>query len=481
MRTLVLITAFTSAALAACAVGPDYRRPDVALTSSYVHGDVVASAPATPDTWWQTFNDAVLDRIVTRALSQNLDLAQVRARVQQARAAAEQAGSALAPSGELGGSGSTVRQSFESPIGHVAEAVGASRNYRDYSVGAQASWEIDLFGGLRRGREAAIADAEAASISAGAMRVAIAAETADAYLALRGLQARLAVAEHQEQIQVQLVELVRQRTAQGIASDREMQRATADLEGVRASVPPLRAATEAQLNRLDILMGAPAGTYRADLAPVVALPIAPTPAGSVTPADLLRRRPDVVAAERHLAASNARIGAALAEYYPHVSLGGLLGFASAGASQLFTGNAVQSTGVAGLRWRLFDFGRVDAEVAMAKGRTEEALAAYRAAAIRATEDVESALALLVQSKAETAALERQIAALQRARDQTKKAYEEGALSLIEVLDVDRQLLAASDRLATAKANSARASVASFRALGGGWTERDALTAVASRQ
>jgi NodT family efflux transporter outer membrane factor (OMF) lipoprotein len=482
MRSFYWITALVSATLlAACAVGPDYRRPEVALTDSYVNSSVIAAAPATPDTWWRDFNDPSLNRVVDRALSQNLDLAQVRARLDQARAAARQAGAALAPSIDLNASASSVHQSFESPIGQVAHALGASRNYHDYSIGAQASWEIDFFGGLRRGREAAGAEAEAAEIAADGARVAIAAETADAYLALRGLQARLAVADQEESTEAKLVELIRQRTEQGISSDRELQRTTGDLEGVRAFIPPIRAAIDAQLNRLDILMGAPAGTYHAELMSTATLPAAPAPSGSTTPADLLRRRPDVVAAERRLAASNARIGAAIADYYPHVSLGGLLGLASLGTGQLFADSAVQAAGIAGLRWRLFDFGRVDAEVAMAKGREAEALAAYRAAAIRATEDVETALSRLAQSKNETAALDRQIAALETARQQTLSAYQAGALSLIEVLDIDRQLLAASDRQATAKADSARASVASFRALGGGWNGSQALTPVALSQ
>jgi NodT family efflux transporter outer membrane factor (OMF) lipoprotein len=479
MRAGFSITLLASAALTACSVGPEYRRPGMALTDSYTNGGVIVGASTITDTWWREFDDPLLDRIVERALSGNLDIARIRARLDQARAAARHAGAALAPSVGLNASASTVHQSTESPIGKVGTALGAPRDYHDYSIGTQASWELDLFGGLRRSRQAADAEAQAAEIDAGATRLAIAAETADAYFALRGLQARLAVARRQEETQAKLVALIRQRADEGIASDRDLQRATGDLEGVRASIPPLRTSIDAQLNRLDILMGAPAGTYGAELTSAAILLTVPSPSGNLTPADLLRHRPDVVAAERRLAASNARIGAAIAEYYPHVSIGALLGTASVGVSPLFTGGAAQAAGIAGLRWRLFDFGRVDAEVAMARGREAEALAAYRAAALRATEDVENALSFLAEAGTETAALERQITALDSARDQTRTAYREGLLSLIEVLDVDRQWLAASDRLETAKSNRARASVASFRALGGGW--REPLTQAAVRQ
>jgi NodT family efflux transporter outer membrane factor (OMF) lipoprotein len=462
------IYVLASLALAACAVGPDYRRPDVHLTSTYVGGSAIKATARTSDTWWREFNDPMLDRVVERALAQSLDIAQVQARVDQARAAARAAGATLAPTFVAGGSAESVHQSLKSPIGEIAHAVGAARNYDDYSLSAEASWEIDLFGALRRGREAARADMDSAEVTAGAARISIAAEAADGYLALRGLQARLAVAEEQEDTENKLVELVRQRFEQGVSSDRELQRAIGALEGVRASVPPLRAAIDGQLNRLDVLMGVQAGTYRAELLPPNAVPIAPRPSGSLTPSDLLRRRPDVIAAERHLAAANSRIGAALAEYYPHVSLSGALGLESIAGRDLFTGDASQSAGLAGLRWRLFDFGRVDAEVAAARGRNAEALAAYRAAILRATEDVETALSRCTQSSIETGVLEREIAALRAARAETQLAYQNGAVGLIDVLDADRELLAASDQLAAAKAAAARASVAAFRALGGGW-------------
>jgi NodT family efflux transporter outer membrane factor (OMF) lipoprotein len=358
---------------------------------------------------------------------------------------------------------------LKSPIGEVAHAVGAPRNYETYSAGAQASWEIDLFGSLRRGREAAGADAQVAEAGQTAMRIAISAEAADAYLGLRGLQAQLRVADAQERTQSHLADLVRQRVGQGVSSDRELQRSNGELERVRALKPALHAAIDAEIYRLDVLMGTPAGTHREELAVEANQPLPPHPAGGVAPADLLQRRPDIVLAERHLAAANARIGVAVAEYYPHLSFNGLLGFEGIDTGTLFSSAARQSGILAGLRWRLFDFGRVDAEVAIARGRGQEALAGYRAAVLHATEDVEVALSRFVESRSEAQILERQITALTRAREEAQTAYEGGVLPLIEVLEVDRDLLDARDRLAAANANEARAAVASFRALGGGWT------------
>lgn len=453
--------------LAGCAVGPDYQHPRIALTPQFQAAPAIDTRSADAD-WWRGFDDPLLVTLVGKAIAGNTDLAQARARIDQSRAAARIAGTALLPTLDAAGDATTVNQSRETPVGKVTDILGLPRGYSQYGVGAEASWEIDLFGGLRRGREAARADYAASAADAGAIAIAVAAETADAYLSLRALQARLAIAEDQLRTERDLVSLVRQRFEQGLAAERELNRATAELESVSASTAPLRAAIAAQLNRLDVLVGEQPGANRALLAAAADIPAAPVPAGSAAPADLLRRRPDVIAAERRLAASNARIGVAVAEHYPHLSLSGLLGVASLGTSSLFTGGAVQASAGAGLRWRLFDFGRVDAEVAAAKGREAEALAAWRGSVLRAAEDVETALSRLAEAHTEREALTRRVAALTKARDQTRMAYEGGVAALIDVLDADRERLAASDRLASVRAEEARAAVAAYRALGGGW-------------
>jgi NodT family efflux transporter outer membrane factor (OMF) lipoprotein len=407
--------------------------------------------------------------VVERTLAQNLDLAQARARIAQSRAVAKAAGAALLPRADLQGSGSDQELSLLSPFGAVgSEVPGFERNYDLYDLGAAASWEIDLFGGLRRMRQAARADADAARDDAAAIRVTVASEAADAYLQVRAYQARLGVARRQEEVETRLVALLTRQRGEGVASDRELRQARAALEGVRATLPPLQAGEQAQLDRLDVLMGAAAGTYASEIAPDAPVPRPPSLNGLGSPADLLRRRPDVLAAERRLAADDARIGAAIADYYPKISITGMLGLESLDTSRFFVGDALQHSIAGGFRWRLFDFGRVDAEVAQAKGREAEALAAYRQTVFRATGEVETAVTELLQSEAEGAALTRQIAELTRARAQAQEAYQGGVVSLIEVLDADRDLLAASDRLASARAAAARAAVASFRASGGGW-------------
>jgi outer membrane protein TolC len=236
----------------------------------------------------------------------------------------------------------------------------------------------------------------------------------------------------------------------------------------RASLQPLRIDLEAQLNRLDVLLGVQPGTWAVELQTPRDIPSVPSLSASDEPLQVLRRRPDVIAAERRLAASNARIGQALADYYPKISLAGLLGYESTSPSNLFKAATFQPQGIADLRWRVFDFGKVSAEVAQAKGANAEAIARYKQAVLRAAEDVENAFTSLVQLEAHNRELLTEVAALTRARDASQEAYQGGVSALTDVLDADRQLLTAQDELAQTRADAARAAVGAFRALGGGW-------------
>ncbi len=279
---------------------------------------------------------------------------------------------------------SSLQSSAHDRSRFVLTIAGGSLLLRDqslYDAGIGASWEIDLFGGLRRGAEAASAEARAAEDERLSTRVSVAADAADAYLRIRGDQARIAFVNNQSQL----------------------------------------------------------------------------------------NRSDVIAAERLLAASNARVGEAIAEYYPRISLSGLLGFESRSASTLFKSATFQPQAVVGVRWRLFDFGKIDAEVARARGVHGEALARYRQSVLRAAEDVEDAFVTLVEMQAHTQELRNEVAALERARDSSQEAYIGGVIPLTDVLDADRQLLVAEDELALTRADVARAAVNSFRALGGGWS------------
>ena len=464
---------FIACAIGGCTVGDDYRPPDPPHETTFVNAALVAKRSAAirdaDDHWWAAFGDAKLVELVDLALAQNLDLGQAEARVDQARAAARAAGAALLPSGQTSAQGAAIRQSLESPLGRIGNAFpNFNRNQRLYDVGFAASWEVDLFGGLRRNQQAARAQYEATEAAARAVQLSVAAATADAYVLVRTLQARLEVARTQVERQRRLVAIVSLQFDRGLVPRLQRDQAQGALFGVEANIPVLKAALEAQLDAIDVLVGLMPGTLHDALAFETAIPRAPGISADGGASLLVRRRPDLIAAERTLAASDARVGAAVADYYPRVSLSGLLGFESRGLPNLLSGSTFQPQALAGIRWRLFDFGRVDAEVAAARGARAEALAAYRQSVLKATSDVEVALTGLVRREEQKRLLDEGEASLSRARVAAQASYDAGGISLIEVLDADDRLLAVRDQRVIAQSEVSRAAIACFKALGGGW-------------
>ncbi|WLI43786.1 efflux transporter outer membrane subunit [Pseudomonas beijingensis] len=460
--------------MAGCTVGPDYHRPDTALTHRYLGQTSVeqrsAATSANLAMWWEGFADPVLSELIAKALEQNLDLAQASARVTQARAGLGAASAALLPSANINGQAARAYQSVETPLGQVLDSTpGYDRYGSAYELNLGASWELDLFGGMRRGREAALAEYQASEAGVAATRLAVAAQTADLYITARGLQARLDIANRQVRTRQDLLEKVQLLYSKGLAANYQVHQVEGTLSQVQATVPVLQTGLDAAMNALDVMLGTAPGTHRSQLKNGHGVPLAPQITAMGTPADLLRRRPDLIVAERRLVASNARIGEAVAEYYPKFSLSALLGSATAvSAGNLFTGDASQAAGALGLRWRLFDFGRINAQIDQAKGKEAEALAAYRQSVLRATEDVENAFSALVNRESQASTLTQGETSLAQARQSSFIGYQKGAASLIDVLNADATLLQVSDARAQARTESARAAVAAFRALGGGW-------------
>lgn len=460
--------------LTGCAVGPDYIQPNMPMPERYLGEAAMeqrhALASADLTAWWTGFGDPQLNRFVLLALEQNLDLAQAVARVTQARASLGTANAALLPGGNVSGQAARAYQSVEMPLGQVLNSKpGFDRDGNAYEVDLSASWELDLFGGLRRGRQAALAEYQASQAGVTATRLAVAAQTADIYLSIRGLQTRLDVAHRQVHTQQARLNTIQLLYGKGLAAEQQVNQAEGALAQVQSSLPVLETGLDAAMNALDVMLGSSPGTHRAELTEARAIPLAPRITATKSPGDLLRRRPDLIVAERRLAASNARIGVAIAEYYPKLSLSGLIGSATAvSAGNLFTSGASQATGVLGLRWRLFDFGRINAQIDQAKGQEAEMLAAYRLAVLHATEDVENAFSALVKREKQAATLDQGVRSLDRARSAVFAAYQKGVVSLIEVLQADENRLRAADAQAQAQTESAHAAVAAFKALGGGW-------------
>jgi NodT family efflux transporter outer membrane factor (OMF) lipoprotein len=472
-RIVVLLSA---GLITGCAVGPDYKKPDLPLSSQYLGEATLENRNAVSNadlaTWWDGFGDPQLSRYVLLALEQNLDIAQATARIVQAKSGIDAAHAALLPSANVNAQAIRNHQSLETPLGQLLNSTPSyDRNANLYEANLNASWELDIFGGLRREQEAALAEYQAAKAGAIATRLAVAAQTSDIYITIRGLQSRLDISRKQLETQQQLLAKVNMLYSRGLAPRLQVQQLEGAVAQVKAVIPVLETALDVSMNALDVMLGVAPGTYRVELGKVSPIPVAPQISSIGSPADLLRRRPDLIVAERRLAAANAKIGVAVSEYYPKLALSALIGSATAiSGGNLFSSAANQASGVVGLRWRLFDFARIDAQIDQAKGQEAEMLAAYRQAALRATEDVENAISALVKREEQTEALLQGEQSLSQARKSSFVAYQKGVVSLIEVLHADENLLRTSDAKAQAQTESARSAVAAFKALGGGWED-----------
>jgi NodT family efflux transporter outer membrane factor (OMF) lipoprotein len=468
---------------AGCTAGADYLRPALPQAAQYLHQSAVGlrqdADAAELQQWWTAFGDPRLTRLVTLALAQNLDLAQAAARVRQARAALGAADAALLPSGDLDGQTARAYQSVQTPLGKVLDATpGFARAGSAHEVQLAASWELDLFGGLRREREAARADYEATAAGWAAARLAVAAQTADLYLTIQGLHTRLALARRQVDTQAAALDIAALLYGKGLLNEPALRQAEASLAQARAAMPGLETARDVALHALDVMLGAAPGSHGQELPASGIIALAPRITAGGTPGDLLRRRPDLIAAERRLAAASARTGAQMAEYYPKLGLGALLGSATAGGT-LFGSGSGQAAGVLGLRWRLFDFGRIAAQIDAARGQEAELLAAYRLAVLHATEDVENACSALLGYERQAGLLAQSVDALGHARASALAAFQKGAISRDDVLQAEARLLRAEDARAQAQTAAARAAVATYKALGGGW-QAPAPAALAAR-
>ena len=330
------------------------------------------------------------------------------------------------------------------------------------------NWEIDLFGGTRSGVEAASAAYQASQAAVLAARLEITSEVAKNYATIRTLQARIAIAKELGTTQTKLVDLIKLQLSRGIVPESKLRQAEGALAEVQAAIPTLEYGLEVAMNGFDVLLGDQPGTNRSKLEKFQAIPVAPGIDTATGPTELLRRRPDIIIAERKLAASNAQIGQAISEYYPKISLTGLIGTITTKYGLLFSSGSNRAAGIVGLRWRLFDFGRVEAEVAAAEGIKAEAFAAYRLTVLKAAEEVENAFSAVVQKTAQQRILASGEISLAKSRDAAFAGYNKGSLSLLEVLDEDKRLLKMRDAKILAQADSVLATIQAFKALGGGW-------------
>ena len=476
MRRLALLG--TVAALAGCStVGPDYSQPDQPVPTHYVESETTSRlSDAELAGWWRAFGDAQLDALVNRALAQNLDVQAAAARIREARAGEAVAGAASRPQVEAQGSVTRQRISENAiPVPPGAGDGGGSfglpgAEFTTFRVGFDASWEIDLFGRTKRSVEAARARSGESLWNSRDVQVSIAAEVADTYLALRTLQERLSTAEAELARQQRFEKLVGARVRGGLVTGQDLEQQGSERSAAAAALPRLNAEAEARIHALGVLTGDTPETLIGELGRPAALPPSPPAIPAGLPSDLLRRRPDIRAAERALAAATADIGVAVADLYPRFSLTAAPAMVSTALGSLLEWGSRSFSAGAAVNWPLLDGGRARGNIAVANARQEQALVAYRKTVLRALQDVEDALSRTDGDRRQLAEFEQAVRNAARAEDIARTRYRGGLVTYSDVLLAQARRLKLEDQVMETRGALARDSVALFKALGGGWPE-----------
>jgi outer membrane protein, multidrug efflux system len=475
MKPVVLI----SVLLAGCTVGPNYQRPATPVPPDYAEAAAQAATLDDADlaSWWHGFGDPELDRLVNRAIAQNLDIKNAAARIREARAREAVAGAAASPQVDAQASASRQRISENAiPVPPGAGGGGGGgtfglpgSEFSTFRVGFDASWEIDLFGRTRRSVEAARARTGAAVWNRRDVQVSVAAEVANAYLTLRTLQQRIATAEAEVARQQRSLRLVGARVRGGLVTGQDLAQQQSQLATAQSAIPPLKAQADAQIHALGVLTGEVPEALIAELVPAAALPLAPVvPAG--LPSDLLRRRPDIRAAERNLHAATADIGVATAELYPRFSLSAAPALVSTALASLLQWGSRSYSAGASLDWPIFNGGRTRSNIAVANAQQEQALIAYRKTILTALQDVEDALSNVDNDRRQVASLDTAHKTAARAEGIARSRYRGGLVTYSDVLQAQASRISLENQLIQARGSLARDTVALFKALGGGWPE-----------
>lgn len=450
------------ALLSACSTTAEYKRPEVELPAAWKE-----SGPqyAQDGRWWRIYGDAQLEQVVDEALKNNADLAIAVARVDEARALIREAESGLLPTIDARGSG--TRQQISTRTATVPP--GAPREFSSYRGTLNVSYELDLFGRVRAGARAAQAELEASEAAREGVRIALAAEVAKSYFTLRALDEQVALTRESIELRERALGLQRKRREAGIASEFEFRQLEAEAAALRTQLPPLERQRDAEEAALSVLLGrTPKEVFEGSIARKTSSderPGAPVvPSGM--PSELLLRRPDLVEAERRLAAANARIAAARAEMFPSIALTAALGGESASLSNLFSSGAgLWSLGLA-LTQPIFAGGRLEARTEAAEARERQAVAGYRRAIQAAFSETRAAISAQARARESYEAESVRAAALTETARLARLRYDNGIASQLDVIDAERGLLAArSARIEALR--QYRAAVADlFRALGG---------------
>jgi multidrug efflux system outer membrane protein len=501
-----------AALLAGCTVGPNYKAPKLDdVPTSYATTQPTADTTAICH-WWETFHDPKLNNLITRAVASNLDLKLAEERVVESRAQLDLTSGNLFPTGDLtggytktqiskeagiagflgnsgggassatvgGASGGTGAGAGSAVSGNLARPGAAKSSSSStgfaipghlevYQAGFDASWEIDVFGGIRRTIEASDADLAATEEARRDALVTLLGDVARNYIEVRGKQRQLKVANDNVRSQNDTLELTQSRYKAGLATDLDVARAQAQVNSTESAIPTLETSLKQSIHRLGVLLGEPPEALLEELSKEGPIPPPVTNAVPVgLPSELLRRRPDVRRAERQFAAATARIGVATADLFPRFSLTGTLGLESQKFKDLARGDSFFWNIGPSVSWPILDAGKITSNIRVQKARQEEALLQYKNTVLTSLEDVENALTGYEQEQIREQSLSHAVDANQRAVQLATLLYKKGLADFLNVLDAQRDLFASQDQLIQSQQNVSADLVALYKALGGGW-------------
>lgn len=494
-RLLLLVFSGAAVALPGCTVGPDYRgAPEVAKDAVHANAFVRASAAGVtsahvPSRWWDTLNDPQLNALIDAALANNQDLRAAQARLRQSRAQLQQQRASNMPTvsadaaavrmrePDLSGLQSSQQSSSSGnngSTGQTAQSTNTSQGrgpLQLYTAGFDASWEIDLFGGTRRAIEAASAQAQAVDADLADTQVSLAAEVAQAYIDLRSQQQRLILANQSAALEQKTLDLIRQQRERGVVTDSDVERQTTQVENTKATLIPLDEQITESLDQLAVLTGQAPGALDKELSASAPLPVMPASVSVDDPATMLQQRPDIRAAERRIAASNAQIGQRTADLFPKVKLLGFIGTDAANPGHLLRKNAFTWLGAPYLQWDVLDFGRTRSGIRQAEASRDEAEANYSQTVLAALQDANNALSRYGHQRESVTRLQQIEASADRSSTLMQQRYQAGASSLIDLLDTQRTQFSAQQNLVQGRADLLKDFVSLQKSLGLGWVAK----------
>lgn len=463
LRHLAVACAVLLGGCALPMVGPEYQAPDLRLPNRWAAAPSSAEAPADDWTllarWWTQFGDETLTWLIDQALAGNLDLKLAQAHLNQARASRQLADAGLYP---------TVFASASRNRTKSSDAIAQQSTRTLYDAGFDATWEIDVFGGNRRGIEAATADFAASQANLDSTRVSLMAELARNYVELRSTQRRIAIARDNLASQSETLQITEWRYQAGLARASEVEQARTSREQTRAGIPDLEVSLTAAENRITLLLGRNPGDLHDTLAEAKPLPAVPESVASGIPADVLRQRPDLIAAERTLAAETARVGQKLAQRFPSLSLSGSFGWQAYSVAALGGANTITRALGGALAATLFDGGRLRSQVDVQSAVQEQALVSYQSSVLSALEEVENALKGYAAARERLDARRAAAESARNAAELSRNLYQSGLADFQQVLETQRTQLSTEDSLAVADATLRTSLIALYKALGGGW-------------